>query len=111
MQQPVSSLYLRGYKAPLSISDLLWLEGNSNYSLLHRHNAPKLMTARTLGRWQKMLPEFIRISRSALVNPHHIARLHRLSTYLVEITLTDGTVLPVARRRIADVYKAIKSIE
>ncbi|MGM9506534.1 LytTR family DNA-binding domain-containing protein [Larkinella sp. GY13] len=109
MQQQAGSLQLRGYKVPLSLSDLIWLEGNSNYSLLHRSNAPNLMTARTLVRWQKMLPEFIRISRGALVNPTHIARLHRISTYQVELTLTNGTVLLVARRRIAEVFRAVKS--
>lgn len=109
IQQDAGLLQLRGYKAPLLTADLIWLEGNSNYSLLHRINAPKLMTARTLVRWQKMLPEFIRISRSALVNPHHIQRVQRLSTYQVEMTLSDGTVLVVARRRIAEVYRAVRS--
>ncbi|GAB3317289.1 hypothetical protein GCM10027299_08500 [Larkinella ripae] len=110
MQQQAGFLQLRGYKLPLPLSDLIWLEGNSNYSLLHRNNAPKLMTARTLVRWQKQLPGFIRISRSALVNPYHILRLHRVSTYQVEITLTNGTVLQVARRRIAEVFRTIKMI-
>ncbi|MFC5412551.1 LytTR family DNA-binding domain-containing protein [Larkinella bovis] len=108
-QQQTGSVQLRGYKVPLPLSELLWLEGNSNYSLLHRINAPNLMTARTLVRWQKLLPQFIRISRGALVNPSHISRLHRISTYQVEITLTDGTVLQVARRRIAEVFKSFKA--
>ncbi|GAB3264727.1 hypothetical protein GCM10027347_31980 [Larkinella harenae] len=111
MHQKTGSLQIRGYKVPLVLSDLIWLEGNSNYSLLHRHNAPNLMTARTLVRWQKLLPGFIRISRGALVNPIHITRMQRLSTYQVEITLTNGTVLQVARRRIAEVFRALKSTE
>lgn len=108
MQSKVELLQLRGYKAPLPLSDLIWLEGNSNYSLLHRNNAPKLMTAKTLVRWHKLLPDFIRISRGALVNPHHILRLQRISTYQVEITLTNGLTLQVARRRISEVFRAVQ---
>lgn len=111
MQPKTDSLQLRGYKSPLPLSDLIWLEGNSNYSLLHRHNAPNLMTAKTLVRWQKLLPDFIRISRGALVNPHHILRFERLSTYQVEITLTNGLVLPVARRRISHVFKELQELD
>ncbi|WP_164851420.1 LytTR family DNA-binding domain-containing protein [Larkinella soli] len=108
IQMQTGSLVLRGFKPALPLTELIWLEGNGNYSLLHMKEGPAVMMAKTLARWQRMLPDFVRISRGALVNPRHVVDLRRISTYHVQITLTNGKVLPVARRRISQVFKIIQ---
>ncbi|WP_262707509.1 LytTR family transcriptional regulator DNA-binding domain-containing protein [Larkinella soli] len=51
----------------------------------------------------------MRLSKGALINREHIAELRQESAKKVEIVLTNGLVLGVARRRIAPVLEALKS--
>ncbi|KAB7725410.1 hypothetical protein F5984_26195 [Rudanella paleaurantiibacter] len=64
------------------------------------------MSAYTLKRYASCLADFIRIRRDGLVNPACIARLENTSGGLL-LHLTDGTCLPVARRRVRAVRKLL----
>lgn len=81
--------------------DILYCEGDSNYSHIHFANGRRqIMVANTLGTLETRLSGrgFIRVNRSALVNPDYIRGYDKF-----EIELLDGSVLPIARRRRTDV--------
>ncbi|MGA0560712.1 response regulator transcription factor [Larkinella sp. VNQ87] len=78
-----------------------YLKGFSNYSWLHYCDGRKLLVAKSLCYFEKKLPDFFRVHKTALVNPHYIQDFqappgHKMSG---SIRLKDGEVLPVSRRR------------
>ncbi len=90
------SVHIGGY-THVHVTDILFCEGDSNYSHVHFVNSRKVaMVASTLGTLEERLADrgFIRVNRSALVNPQYIRSHTRY-----EVELTDGRILPIARRR------------
>ena len=77
------------------------LEGSGNYTLVHVLGTPTpLVFSQTLKRFESDWPQFIRISKSSLVNPRYIDRLVRQDAKVVYVKLIDGHRLLVSRRRI-----------
>ncbi|WP_234734558.1 LytR/AlgR family response regulator transcription factor [Tellurirhabdus bombi] len=76
------------------------LTGEGNYAWLHYSDGRKHITAQTLKHLESVLPEYIRIHKSFLVNPAYIRKVkpfpHTLSGVVI---LVNGTELPVSRRR------------
>lgn len=50
---------------------------------------------------------FVRASRAALVNVEQVARVHAPGDGTVQIELADGTRVPVSRRQVAEVWRAL----
>ncbi len=86
--------------------EIVLCKGDSNYTHVHFTNGRKLTVATTLKIIQARLAaqDFVRVNRSGLINKDHIARYER-----DEITLTNGTVLPIARRRRQAVQEFMQS--
>jgi DNA-binding LytR/AlgR family response regulator len=82
--------------------DILYCEGDRNYTLIHFRSGSRVMVSTTLGiLTTRLLPRgFVRISRSALVNASYI-----LDYDHYKLTLTTGRVLSIARRRRMAVHK------
>lgn len=78
-----------------------YLKGFSNYSWVHYCDGRKVLIAKSLCYFEKHLPAFFRIHKTALVNPHYITDFtappgHKMSG---SVRISDGVVLPVSRRR------------
>ena len=93
-------LRIRGSREHIPLNQILWLEGDGNYTRIHLQHASPALTAKTLTRWNEQLTTFIRANKGALVNPDNILTGVYLSSKEMWLTLTDGTKLPVSRRRI-----------
>ena len=79
---------------------ILWLEGDGNYTRIHRQQQPMVLSAHTLKRFEERLVGFIRFRRDALVNPLHISRFQQnKSLSEIKVWLTDGTLIVASRRR------------
>ena len=77
------------------------LEGNGNYTIVHVQGDQKpLLVSQTLKRFESYLPHFIRINKSALVNPTYVDQVIRKGAKVLYIKLIDGHCLLVSRRRI-----------
>lgn len=79
-------------------SDIIMLEAESNYTVIHFINGQKILTSKTLKHWMAQIgdhPEFIRPHRSFLVNNAHIISYQRHEKCLI---LTNGLTACVARR-------------
>lgn len=94
--QPQPHVHIGGY-THVHAKDILFCEGDSNYSHVHFANGRRVvMVASTLGILEARLADrgFIRVNRSALINPEYIRGYDKY-----EVELTDGRMVPIARRR------------
>ena len=92
---PPNSVHIGGFEHAQP-EEIVLCKGDSNYTHVHFANGRKITVATTLKIIQERLAarDFVRVNRSGLINKEHIARYDH-----DEITLTNGTVLPIARRR------------
>lgn len=84
----------------LSVADLVYLEGELNYTWLQFANGRRILVPYTLKRFEEKLPAswFIRLHRHYMVNRKFIERVECDSSGPV-FYLVTGVILPVSRRR------------
>ena len=82
----------------LSFDDIDWIESADNYVELHVGPASHLLR-QTLNALEERLPpeKFVRVSRSAMVNPQRIKELRRKLYGGYEIRLVNGATLSLSR--------------
>lgn len=83
-------------KAQIIPPDIIRIEADENYSIVHLHGGKKLTLAKTLKQFQEMLDpqSFLRPCRSQIINTRFIKKVSE-----TQITLKNGFQLPVSRRR------------
>jgi two-component system LytT family response regulator len=89
---------------------ILYIEADSNCSVLYFMDGTKYLDTRTLGLYEEMLnPEkFFRIHKSIIINLNHLSEYVNEDGYFA--VLKNGQRLPVARTRVQDFLAKIKSI-
>ena len=97
---------LSGYEMK-KINDIIYCEGDQNYTKIHLIGEQQLMVSKTLKYIEELLPEdvFFRIHKTYLVNLNYVGKYLRTDGH--KVLLDDGTQLDVANRRIDDFVKAI----
>lgn len=92
------SLIINALRHPVLIS---YLSGANNYSFVHFRNGEQLMISKSLSYLEKQLSYFIRIHKTALINPDCVKELlpppHTKTSG--GVILEGGTILPVSRRQ------------
>jgi DNA-binding LytR/AlgR family response regulator len=85
-----------GTRTKVYINEILFFEGDVNYTWIHFKSGKQKIIARTLLSIQQKtnVENFARVSRKHLVNRKFIVEVG--SDFLV---LSDNTILPVSRRR------------
>jgi len=88
-----------GHVVWVKLDEIDWIGSADNYAELHV-GAKSHLLRETLGALEARLTpgQFVRISRSAIVNAQRIKELHRLFYGGYELILKDGTQLTVSRR-------------
>ena len=83
------------------LDQILYLEGDINYTSFHFQSRKRTVIAHSLKHFEAdLLPRgFLRIHRSYIVNSRFVKSANLMENTL---TLEDGTVLRVARRRVKD---------
>jgi len=91
-------------------AELTWVEAADHYLILHTTSAQPIvrMPLRDLA---AQLPDFLRIHRSTLVNPTHVARCVRHPLRGPTVALGDGTSLPISRRRWPEVRARLSGVK
>lgn len=94
---------LQGDLAVIALNDILYTESDGRHSVIHTMNG-EIKTALSISRISAMLPEgeFIEIYKSIYVRT---LQIKNISTDRLE--LSDGTVLPLSRRRKKAVLSAV----
>lgn len=80
---------------------LAYFVGADNYTWVYFRNGKRQLLAKPLVYFEQRLPDFIRIHKTALVNPAFVADIQPppRPKMAATVQLQDGTVLPVSRRR------------
>ncbi len=88
-----------GHIVWVGLDEIDWIESADNYVELHVGSKSHLLRE-TLNALETRLPgdKFVRISRSAMVNPRRIKELHRMVYGGYEILLQTGARLTLSRR-------------
>ena len=86
-----------------------YFQGANNYSWLKFQNDERRLLAKPLSYFEERLPTFIRIHKTALINPAFIATLQPPPRPKMAgtVCMQDGTELPVSRRRWSQVVNAL----
>lgn len=83
----------------VDFDDILWLEAEVNYTIIHLKSGSKFSSSKTLKLFENYLDskQFIRISRSAIVNLNYVVKFNKKSS--LTVTLVDKTNLVVSESR------------
>lgn len=90
---------------PVFTEQIVRLEGDGNYTVIHLMNGQHIMTSKSLSYYEPLLTfPFVRIHKSALINLHHI--LKRKTSDIM--SMIDGSEVPIARRRKSKLRRYLK---
>lgn len=85
-------------KLTTPISSIEYLEGIGNYTNVYVVGQKPIMVSKTLKRFEELLPGFMRIHKSRLVNPIHIVDYRADKRDVMYVELSDDRKLPMSRR-------------
>lgn len=89
----------------VAVKDIVRLEGIQKYTQLYLQNGSKILSSYHIGKYKEMLTPFQFFSphKSHLINTQHIRR------YLLEgtVEMTDGSSVPVSRRKREDFLRDV----
>lgn len=84
--------------------NLVYLEADANYTLLHMRNGQKLLSSFTLKLHHEYFPSFIRPSRKFLLNPKFICEVDKVNTKMLT---QSGKAFTMSRRRVDTVLELL----
>ncbi|MBK8340941.1 MAG: response regulator transcription factor [Flavobacteriales bacterium] len=92
------------------LDDILHLSSDDNYTEVHPRDGKRLVISRPLSEFDQFLEGqgFLRIHQSHLVNRKHVRRY--IKGEGGEVVLTDGSHLPVSRRKKQELLEALERI-
>jgi two-component system, LytTR family, response regulator len=103
-------IHIPNQKVLQNPASIIRLEGVDNYTNIYRLGEPvPFLASQTLLYFQKQLPDFLRISKSSLVNPAFVLRVVKKGR-ATHLRLKDDTMLLVSRRRAADTLEALNRL-
>ncbi|MEL6650707.1 MAG: LytTR family DNA-binding domain-containing protein [Bacteroidota bacterium] len=84
----------------VALEEVLFIQGERNYSHIHYDNQSKKLISKNLGEFEELLKTkgFYRIHKSYLINGRSIEA--RNGRY--RLIMKDGSTLPISRRRVSD---------
>jgi len=92
----------------VKVADLMYLQADSNYTILHLSGLNKIVSTRSLGEFENILdnPTFFRIHKSTIINLNYLKGYSSYEGNFAE--LTDGTRLSISRRKVLEFREAVK---
>lgn len=92
----------------IPMSEIIFCKADGKYTDFFTIKEKKIMSSRNLGEYSNLLDNnyFFRIHHSYIINLRHIIKISKKEGYFCE--LSNGMILPVAKRRQEDFNKFIK---
>jgi len=92
----------------VKVSDIMYLQADSNYTILHLSGLNKIVATRSLCEFEKILipSVFFRIHKSTIINMNYLRAYSSYEGNYAE--LNDGTRLSISRRKLIDFREAVK---
>jgi len=99
--------HLQGFKI-VSISDIVYLEAERNYTVFHLSNRERIIVSRNMGEYEDLLdPQtFFRVHKSFIINLRHLKEYSTADGYFA--VMQDGISVIISRRRVEEFMAAIK---
>lgn len=79
-------------------SNIAFLQGDANYTIVYFENGKSSMEPCTLKRYEEQLKSFVRISRSHLINPRFVQKIGKDGLSFT-LQLWNGQEVNVSRRK------------
>lgn len=109
--RPLTKGLIPAYRHIHDLHRLSHLEGNGNYTLVYLVDSlTPLLVSKTLKYFEQQLPDFVRLSKSILINPRFVRSVVRKSSKLLCIKLNTGLKFSVSRRRISQVFHQLMNV-
>jgi two-component system LytT family response regulator len=92
----------------LKIDDIIFCKAEGKYTEFTLANGTKKLSSRNLGEYSSTLSEnyFFRIHHSYIINIKHVVKISKKEGFYCEFT--NGTTLPIAKRRQEEFIRFIK---
>ena len=92
----------------VNVEDLIYLQAESNYTVLHLKDEKQIVATRTLGEFEKLLEgtEFYRIHKSFIINLNFLSGYTSYQGNFAE--LKNGTILNISRRKLIEFREKVK---
>ncbi|TCD08201.1 response regulator transcription factor [Pedobacter frigidisoli] len=99
--------YGQGFKM-IDVDDIIYIEADSNYSVVHLSNEDKITVSKVLREFEELLPteQFVRIHKSSIINLNHLKEYN--SKNGLQVFLKNGESINISRRRASDFFEKIK---
>lgn len=106
-QTRIEPVRIPDYRHLQDAQSLTRLTGNGNYTWIELMGQQKpILVSQTLKYFEQQLPDFVRVSKSILLNPGWVVGLQQPNAKTLHLELADGSRIDVPRRRIqATIYK------
>lgn len=100
--------YGQGFKM-IDVDDIIYIEADSNYSIVHLSNQEKITVSKVLREFEELLPteQFVRVHKSNIINLNHLKEYN--SKNGLQVFLKNGESINISRRRASDFFDKIKS--
>lgn len=107
----MKTLYLTRHQQ-IEINDIMYLQSESNYTLIHTINKPKTVASQTLRIIHSSInyDSFVRINRSFILNIEHIST-YSLENNILTLKLSNGEKFTASRRRVKTCLDKIEIIQ
>jgi two-component system, LytTR family, response regulator len=101
--------HIGGFKI-LELKDIMYFEGDGNYTTIFLNSLEKLVVTRQLGHFEDILPEsnFFRIHKSTIVNLNYITGYSNTEGNIA--IMKDGNSLSISRRRLDDFLSKFQKV-
>ena len=91
----LAQLSLLAGQHQIAFTDIVFIEGQGNYTAFHTRHGQRILTSKSLGFYSDKLPaQLLRVHKSYFVNTLFIKAFDKETVHL-----TSGQRLPVSRRR------------
>lgn len=107
----MKTLYLTR-RQQIEVDEIMYLQSESNYTLIHTINKPKTLASQTLHLIHSSMDydNFVRISRSHILNIEYISA-YSLENNKLTLKLSNGEKFIASRRRIKNCIDKIEIIQ
>ncbi len=95
----------------IKLNEIIWLEADGNYTVLHLAGGEKYSTSKTLKEYEELFedfPLFLRINKSAIVSINFVKEYSKKEPFTLK--LLNGVELEISRRKKQEVNERLKSL-